>query len=99
MVKTYFQDILGSIADRGRGLIGLDPADKPAVRGDLPTMAKALLSSRGEASGVALARNMLDAYAAADTGTRSAFLRNLAVDYGPERTRLDKAARAYLEDR
>lgn len=100
MVKTYFQELFGSIADRGRGLIGLtDTVVKPPVPGDLSAMAKALLSSRGEASGVALARRTLDVYAAAGTDARGAFLRELAIDYGPDSGRLDKAARAYLDDR
>ena len=97
MVRTYFQDLFGSIADRGRGLIGRDTVAKPPVRGDLSAMAKALLSSRGEASGVALARSMLDAYAAAGSDVRSTFLRELAVDYGPDKARLDKAVRAYID--
>lgn len=99
MVKTYLQDLLGTIADRGRELIGFEAGGKVTARGDLSAMATALLSSRGEASGVALARNMLDTYAAADAAARGAFLRELAVDYGPEPKRLEKAARAYLEDR
>lgn len=98
MVKSYFQDLFGSIADRGRGLIGLDATGRPPDGADLSAMTKALLSNRGEASGVVLARHMLDTYAAAGADARSAFLRELAVDYGPERTRLDRAARAYLDD-
>lgn len=62
-------------------------------------MTKALLSGRGEAVGVALAREMLSVYSGANDAARTAFLRTLARDYGPCLSRLDAASRAYLKDR
>lgn len=99
MGRSYFQDLLSSIAERGRELIRGETAVKQQAPGDLFAMTKALLSRRGEASGVALAQDVLCAYAEADRDTRQAFLKSLALDYGPEAPRLERAARAYLEER
>lgn len=99
MGRSYFQDLLSSIAERGRELIRGESAAAQQSAGDLFTMTRALLSGRGEASGVALAQDVLGAYAAADKSTRGAFLKSLALDYGPEKERLEKAALAYLDER
>jgi malonyl-CoA decarboxylase len=55
-----------------------------------------LLSGRGEASGVALAREILARYAELKTGPRIAFFEALASRFGPDRTRLAAAATAFL---
>jgi hypothetical protein len=54
---------------------------------ELGDMAQALLSERGEASGVALARQILNAYAAFDAAERLAFLEILAERFGPDPVR------------
>src|SRR5215213_3000668 len=98
MSTSFFQDMLGSIAERGRYLLD-HPAMRPA--GDrtrragslkhaetIETLSRALLSGRGEASGVALARQVLDLYAGLPTTERIAFFRLLARDFGPDQQRL-----------
>ena len=68
MSTSFFQDMLGSIAQRGRHLIDRTPAraarkgrKSPAHSADrIEDLAALLLSGRGEASGVALARQLLD---------------------------------------
>src|SRR5207245_4554496 len=55
-----------------------------------------LLSGRGEASGVALAREILSRYGELKTGSRIAFFEALARRFGPDRSRLSAAASAYL---
>src|SRR5690348_16059271 len=75
MNVSFFQELLGSIAERGRALIERAP-DRPMADGreapvpgaatiaetpvTLEGLCRALLSGRGEASGVALARRVLD---------------------------------------
>ena len=54
-----------------------------------------LLSGRGEASGVALAREILARYAELTTGPRIAFFEALASRFGPDRARLDAAVAAW----
>ena len=68
MNASFFHDMLGSIAERGRALLERT-ASRPEVRAEtkapetLESLSRALLSGRGEASGVALARQLLDRYA------------------------------------
>jgi malonyl-CoA decarboxylase len=59
---------------------------------------RALLSGRGEATGVALARRGLDLYAAAPVTARLDFFRFLARDLGPDPTRVRRAWEAYERD-
>jgi len=65
---------------------------------DLSKLADALLSERGEASGVALADELLSAYAARTTEERIDFLLKLARRFGPDRARLERAIDRYRND-
>ncbi|MBP2296685.1 malonyl-CoA decarboxylase [Azospirillum rugosum] len=94
MDTAFFGDLLQTIADRGRALVGLSRGDGGARR-DLAVLCDALLSGRGEASGVALAREILAQYQALPPEERLGFLRMLAIGYGPDRERLDSAIKAY----
>ena len=91
MNTSFFQELLGSIAERGRALIDRSatrPAGKGGRRGKAPetleSLCRALLSGRGEASGVALARQVLDLYAAAPVAARLEFFRLLASGFDPD---------------
>ena len=61
MNTAFLSDLLNAIADRGRTLLGLPaPSLDPAMRAaGLAELCERLLSGRGEASGTALAREML----------------------------------------
>ena len=63
---------------------------------DLSKLADALLSERGQASGVALADELLSAYASRTTEERIDFLLKLARRFGPDRGRLERAIEATL---
>jgi len=93
---SFFGDLLGSIADRGRALLDrssrLTGATKAAT---LVERCEDLLSGRGEASGVALATDILDRYARMKTGERIAFFEALAETFGVDRPRLEAAIEAY----
>src|SRR5207237_2649996 len=87
---TFFGDMLQSIAERGRALI-----DRTHRRGvaeqrsaGLIQLCEDLLSRRGEASGVALAREILSRYGEIETGSRLAFFEGLASRFGPDPDRL-----------
>ncbi|MSO65799.1 MAG: MCD, Malonyl-CoA decarboxylase MCD [Alphaproteobacteria bacterium] len=99
MERSFFHDLLGSIAERGRSLIGLDRAVVGARPVDLIELTEALLSVRGEASGVALAQEVLDRYAASSAEERGFYLHALATRYGPHLPRLDRAIEAYVADK
>jgi len=96
--SAFFADLLQTIADRGRELLGLRRNDALA-HGDLAAACETLLSSRGEASGVALAREILTRWEALDERARLEFLTVLAERFGPDFTRIDEAVAAYLDDK
>ena len=65
---SFFTDMLQSITDRGRQLLFSGPrATQVAAKVDLQTLCEMLLSSRGEASGMALAAEILDRWGALDS--------------------------------
>lgn len=96
MDTSFFNEMLSVIVDRGRGLLDRGRERRPSGR-DLASLAGELLTGRGEATGVALAKELLDSYAALDSAGRTAFFRALAGDFGAEPAPLLDAARAYLE--
>jgi len=96
---TFFGDMLQSIAERGRALIerARDRRELAEQRSEsLVQLCEDLLSRRGEASGVALAREILARYAELKIGSRIAFFEALATRFGPDRARLSAAATAWL---
>ncbi|HLI99639.1 MAG TPA: malonyl-CoA decarboxylase [Bradyrhizobium sp.] len=94
--NAFFSDLLASISERGRTLLRRvgSSGDKPNAA-DLIELCDALLSGRGEASGTALAREVLDRYHDLDTGNRREFFEHLARDYGPDRERLAQAIESW----
>ena len=90
--NAFFSDLLASISERGRTL--LRRAGSPDARQDaseLIQLCEALLSGRGEASGTAMAREVLDRYHDLDGAGRLSFFGALARNYGPDRERLAQA--------
>jgi len=62
---------------------------------ELGALAESLLSERGEASGVALARELLAAYASASADVKVQFLLLLAERFGADPKRIDQAIKRY----
>ncbi len=92
MANAFFSDLLSTISERGRTLLRRgSPADAKQDASDLIELCEALLSGRGEASGTAMAREVLDRYHHLDEAGRIAFFRTLARDYGPDREKLSHA--------
>jgi malonyl-CoA decarboxylase len=97
--SSFFGEMLQTIAERGRSLIERtrDRRDVAEQRSaSLIQLCEDLLSGRGEASGVALARDILERYGELTTGPRIAFFETLARGFGPDRNRLNAAATAWL---
>ncbi len=65
---------------------------------ELGALAEALLSERGEASGVALARELLAAYAAAPADVKVQFLRLLAQRFSADPKKIDLALKRYVAE-
>src|SRR3984957_11101759 len=90
--NAFFSDLLASISERGRTL--LRRAGSSQARQDasgLMELCEALLSGRGEASGTAMAREVLDRYHDLDEAGRLAFFETLTRHYGPDREKLAQA--------
>ena len=93
---SFFGDLLTSIADRGRALLDRGSRVNGATRAaTLIERCEDLLSGKGEASGVALATDILDRYARMKTGERIAFFEALAEQFGPDRARLEAAIESF----
>ncbi|WP_213769490.1 malonyl-CoA decarboxylase [Bradyrhizobium sp. dw_78] len=92
MANAFFTDLLATISERSRTLLrrGVSNETKQDAS-DLLELCHALLSSRGEASGTAMAREVLDRYHHLDDEGRLAFFGALARDYGPDREKLIQA--------
>ena len=82
-----------SIADAGRDLVRtrLYGRRRPSIR----DLCRDLLSTKGEASGAALARELVEAYRAMGEPERLGFFTMLAEDYGADRARILAAVEAY----
>jgi malonyl-CoA decarboxylase len=92
---SFLQELLGSIAEQGRQLLprslgGAEPQE------EIRELATALLSGRGEASGVAIARAILEDYRRLAPEERRAFLAYIADTMQPDTDRVAHAAKAYL---
>jgi malonyl-CoA decarboxylase len=92
MANAFFSDLLSTITERSRTLLrrGSSP-DTKQDPSDLLELCEALLSGRGEASGTAIAREVLDRYHHLDAAGRLTFFQTLARDYGPDREKLSYA--------
>ena len=85
MGTRFFQKTLDNIADRSRHLLDWNGRKGSTKHTEtIENLSHALLSGRGEASGVALARQVLDVYAGLAMAERIEFFRLLARDFGPD---------------
>jgi malonyl-CoA decarboxylase len=97
--SAYLGDLLDTLTERGRNLIRRrGPEEAPVAAPDLASLGDLLLSRRGEASGVALARALVAAFDAAAPEERRGFFALLADRFGPDRAAIDAAIEAVRED-
>ncbi len=96
MNVSFFGELLTTISERGRQL--LDFSGITSAQGEtVEDLCRALMSGRGEASGVALARQILQRYEAMDDEARHSFFRFVAESFGPDAEKVEKTAKAYLQ--
>lgn len=96
MRSSFMQSIFGSIADAGRDLLDLKSQKAPEER--FQSLCLDLLSQKGEASGLALAREVVTVYEQLDDTGKIDFFRFLYQDLGPDKAAIAKAAAAYQKD-
>jgi malonyl-CoA decarboxylase len=96
MANAFFSDLLSTISERGRTLLRRSGSSngRPDAS-ELLELCEALLSGRGEASGIAIARDVFDGYQALDAAGRQSFFAALARDYGPDREKLSQAIESW----
>jgi malonyl-CoA decarboxylase len=96
MNTSFFGELLQTISERGRALLARDRRGDASARSEnLVELCEHLLSGRGEASGVALAREILTGYGTLTIGPRIAFFEALAQRFGIDKTRMEQAVDAW----
>ncbi|MEH2595367.1 malonyl-CoA decarboxylase [Bradyrhizobium sp. AZCC 1577] len=96
MANAFFSDLLATISERGRTLLRrAGPSDDGQDASELIELCEALLSGRGEASGTAMAREVLDRYHDLDAAGRLTFFETLARNFGPDREKLSQAIESW----
>jgi malonyl-CoA decarboxylase len=95
MNVSFLQELLNSVAEQGRQLL------PRSLRGagrqdDITELALALSSNRGEASGVAIAGELLQRYRGLSPDRRLGFLKFLSRTMQPDPAEVARAAKAYL---
>ncbi|MFL6815959.1 MAG: malonyl-CoA decarboxylase [Bradyrhizobium sp.] len=98
--NAFFSDLLTSISERGRTLLRRVGSSEPKQDGaELISLCEALVSGRGEASGTAMAREVLDRYRHLNDAQRLAFFEALTRDFGPDREKLARAIESWRAQR
>jgi malonyl-CoA decarboxylase len=92
MLPSVFDQLMVSIADAGRDLLRGRHSNR---RRGVEALAAELLSTRGEASGIALARELVLLLRSLPEAGRLAFFQRLASDFGPKPDRVSAAVEAY----
>jgi malonyl-CoA decarboxylase len=93
--RDFLSDLFQAVAERSRKLLRLQ--DSGALQLSAQALAEALLSTRGEASGVALSRALLDRCQAMTAEERSDWFQFLARDLGPDPDALSRAVAQWME--
>ena len=91
MRSTYVARIWGSIADRGRELLTRHPDS------NIESLCRDLLSEKGEASGTAIARDVVQYYESMNETEKLGFFKLLATKFSPDADEVVKAAEAYRD--
>lgn len=81
---AFLGELFETLTERGRRLLWRRDTTEAPQPPELSELGEALLSRRGEASGVALARALLSAFDLAGRDARLGFLQGLAEKFGPD---------------
>ncbi|MCP3379840.1 MULTISPECIES: malonyl-CoA decarboxylase domain-containing protein [unclassified Bradyrhizobium] len=91
----FLRGLIDTLTERGRAVLGMKPPSDQTEDRNLEILGEALLSRRGEASGVALAQSLFVVFEQADDEQRLQFLASLADRFGPDRRAIELAVAAY----
>jgi malonyl-CoA decarboxylase len=95
--SSSFSEFVAAIGERGKTILRLTGSGKtrPGAQGVID-LCHRLLSAKGEASGIALAHEVLTRYGYLTEKQRLAFFQALYTDFAAESHGAERAARAYL---
>lgn len=94
--RPIFDGLLKSVLTRGSHILGRPlRMDKQHMPAEILKLCWALLSSRGEATGMALAEEILAAWSGLDRNGQLEIMRALLMDFGPDLAGLDEAIARY----
>lgn len=96
MNVSFFQELLSSISVKGRQLFDL--SRQPGETHTIESLSRILISGRGEASGVALAQQILSRYRDLNAAGRKSFFAFITVAFAPNVETVRAAAEAYLKN-
>ncbi len=94
---NFLSDLLGSIAERGRQFLGFEDSNPARRAEDVVRLCATLVSGRGEASGAAIAQEVIEAYRTLDEAGRVEFFRGLRDTFGPDPDRMRHAIRQWQD--
>jgi malonyl-CoA decarboxylase len=100
MNSAFFADLIATITDRGRDLLGLRPPQpaEAAGRADaLVELCETLLGGKGEASGTAMAQQVIETYETLSPQEQPTFFEALAENFGPDEAQLDAAVEEWRQ--
>jgi len=100
MNSAFFADLIATITDRGRDLFGLRPPQPDAAAGratGLAELCETLLGGKGEASGTAMAQQVIEAYETLRPQEHLPFFEALAERFGPDEALLDAAVEEWRQ--
>lgn len=91
---SFLNDFLSAVAERGRALLEMR-RQRGLSSEPVTELLEALISERGEASGVAIAREVLSSWERLDSEGRDRFFRTLTERFGADAEALARAIAAY----
>ena len=84
---NLFNDLVSKITEAGRSLTGVTTISNI----NLETLCEYLLTGKGEATGIAIAREILSRYKHLDNQGKHAFFKTICDDFGSDQQKLEKA--------
>ena len=90
-------DLLARVTDVGRSLARVGDAPAATTPAALAALAEDLLAGRGEATGLALAREILTRYRALPPAAKPGFFREMRARFGVDEARMARALAAWQE--
>ena len=97
MNVSFLQELMTTVAEQGRALLPKSLFAGPGAE-DITELSRALISNRGEASGMAIARQILTLYQGLDAEHKKHFFEFLGREMQPAAGAVAAAAENYVED-